>query len=686
MKKFVCVTWILSASLVASAVFAQAPSTPAPSPATVAVGLDPADMDPTAQPCQSFYQYAGGGWMKKNPVPPEYPSWGAFSELAERNREVLHQILERSAADKSAAKGSDVQKIGAFYGSCMDEAAIEAQGIKPLQPELDRIAKIASVADLQTEVARLQTSGVNAIFQFGSEQDRKKSTEVIATADQGGLGLPDRDYYTKTDPASKKIREQYRAHVTKTFRLTGDNAKQAAAHAATVLAIETKLAEASANRVERRDPDKTYNRMELAALNAMTPSFSWTAYFRDLHAPTIPAAVNVQQPKYFAALDRYLKSVPLSEWKAYLKWQLVAAASPALSSKFVGEDFDFNQRILQGTEKNLPRWKRCVDATDNGVGMALAKKYVEENFPPEAKARADRMVKNLIAALRDDLSTLPWMGAETRKAALAKLDSFMPKIGYPDKWRDYSTLEVDRGPYVLNSMRAIRFEWARDLAKVGKPVDRTDWGLTPPTVNAYYNPLLNEIVFPAGILQRPFFDGKADDAVNYGGIGAVIGHEMTHGFDDSGRKFDAEGNLKNWWTDQDLKNYQERAVCVEKQFDAYVFEGDQHLNGKLVLGESIADLGGLGIAWKAYQKSLEGKPRPAAIDGLSDDQRFFLSWAHVWAANDRPEFARLIVNTNPHPLDRFRAIGAPSNMPEFAKAFSCKPGDAMVRAQKCEIW
>jgi predicted metalloendopeptidase len=327
-----------------------------------------------------------------------------------------------------------------------------------------------------------------------------------------------------------------------------------------------------------------------------------------------------------------------------------------------------------------------VRSTDAQVGFALAKVYVAENFPPEAKARADRMIRDLIAALRDDLATLPWMGNETRKAALAKLEAFNPKIGYPDKWRDYSALEIDRGPYVLNTLKGTRFEWARDMAKVGKPVDRTDWGFTPPTVNAYYNPLLNEIVFPAGILQPPFFDPTADDAVNYGGIGAVIGHEMTHGFDDSGRKFDAEGNLKNWWTDADLKNYNARAACVEKQFDAYKYEGEQHLNGKLVLGESIADLGGLSIAYRAYQRSLKGKEKPAPIDGLTDDQRFFISWARVWASNDRPEFARLIVNTNPHPLDRFRAIGAPSNMPEFAKAFSCRPGDPMVRAQKCQIW
>ena len=670
--------------------FGQQSGSPAASAPTVdrpaAAGLDPSDLDRAAAACQDFYRYADGGWLKKNPIPPEYPSWGTFNELAERNREVLHRILERTAKDRSAEKGSDEQKIGDFYSSCMDEAAIEAQGTRPLQPELGRIARIANLQDLQAEVARLQTSGVNALFQFGSEQDRKKSTDVIATAAQGGLGLPDRDYYTKTDDASKKTREQYVAHVAKMFRLMGENAARAAAGAATVMAIETKLAEASMTNVEQRDPDATYNRMEPAELKSLTPSFNWTAYFRDIEAPPALSALNIQQPKFFRALDKQLAAVPLPDWKIYLRWQLLSTAAPALSSKFVDEDFDFNQRILEGTEKNLPRWKRCVRATDGQVGFALGKIYVRENFPPEAKARADRMVRNLIAALREDLATLPWMGEETRKAALAKLDAFNPKIGYPDRWRDYSALEIDRGAYVLNAMRATRFEWARDLAKVGKPVDRTDWGMTPPTVNAYYNPLLNEIVFPAGILQPPFFDARADDAVNYGGMGAVIGHEMTHGFDDSGRKFDAQGNLKNWWTDQDLKNYQERATCVEKQFDAYKFEGDLHLNGKLVLGESIADLGGVAIAYRAYQKGIEGQARPAPIDGLTDDQRFFLNWARVWATNDRPEFARLIVNTNPHPLGRFRAIGAASNMPEFARAFACKPDDPMVRAERCLIW
>ena len=686
MKKSICATWIVSASLVAAAAFGQAPSTPRLKPATITRGLDPLDLDASAKACQDFYQYADGGWPKKNPIPAEYPAWGTFQELAEKNRDALRKILERSAKNRPAKPGSEEQKIGDFYASCMDETAIESQGLKPLVPELDRIAKISNLKDLQTEVARLQVAGVNALFQFGSEQDRKKSTDVIATAVQGGLGLPDRDYYTKTDDASKKIREQYLAHVAKVFQLAGDDAARAAANARTVMTLETGLAEASMTNVEQRDPDATYNRMEPPALKSLTPNFNWTAYFHDIEAPPALSALNVQQPKFFQALDKQLTTVPLAQWKTYLRWQLLATASPALSSQFVNEDFDFNQRILEGTEKNLPRWKRCVRATDGQVGFALGKIYVQENFPPEAKARADRMVRNLIAALRDDLATLPWMGAETRKAALAKLDAFNPKIGYPDKWRDYSTLQVDRGPYVVNAMRATRFEWARDLAKVGKPVDRTDWGMTPPAVNAYYNPLLNEIVFPAGILQPPFFDARADDAVNYGGMGAVIGHEMTHGFDDSGRKFDAQGNLKNWWTDQDLKNYQERATCVEKQFDAYKFEGDLHLNGKLVLGESIADLGGVAIAYRAYQKSLEGKSKPAPTDGFTDDQRFFINWARVWAANDRPEFARLIVNTNPHPLDRFRAIGAPSNMPEFARAFSCKPGEAMVRAERCQIW
>jgi predicted metalloendopeptidase len=642
-------------------------------------------MDRSAPPCGDFYRYADGGWLKKNPIPADYPSWGAFNELDERNREILHQTLEKLVAGQPAASGSEERKLADFYASCMDEPAIEAAGIAPLQGELDRIAAIQDRVSLQEEIARLQERGVNALFQFGSEEDRKNSSQVIAAALQGGLGLPDRDYYTKTDQESKQLRAKYVAHVAKMLELAGDAPATAADEAKAILDFETKLAIPAMTRVERRNPDNTYHPYRGEELARLTPRFSWTAYLRGESVPE-GITINVWQPKFFEAVNGLLDSEPLPVWKTYLRWQLLHAAAPSLSKKFVDEDFDFSQKILQGTEENLPRWKRCVAATDQALGMALGKIYVRDHFPPQAKGRADRMVKNLVVALRDDLQGLPWMGSETRKAALAKLDAFAQKIGYPDKWRDYSHLAVSRGPYAANVLAASVFDFHRDLAKVGKPVDRTDWEMSPQTVNAYYQPARNEIVFPAGILQPPFFDAAADDAVNYGGIGAVIGHEMTHGFDDAGRKFDAQGNQHEWWTPEDLKNYEARARCVEKQFDAYVVEGDLHENGKLVLGESIADLGGVAIAYRAFVKSLEAKPSPPPIDGLTADQRFFLSWARIWATNDRPEFARLIVNTNPHPLGRFRAIGPPSNLQEFARAFACQPGDPMVRAERCEIW
>ena len=646
-------------------------------------GINPADMDPSVAACQDFNLYGNGGWLKANAIPADQSYWGSFTILEEQNRESLHKVLEKVSKASNAA-GSDDQKIGDFYATCMDEAAVEAQGITPLKAELAAIDKISSVPALQAEIARLQLIGVDAVFQFGSDQDRRNASEVIVGAYQGGLGLPDRDYYTKTDDASKKTRDQYVAHMTKMFTLAGADAATAAADAKAVMAFETRLAEASMTNVERRDPDKTYNRKTLAELAALTPNFSWTAYLKDLGTPPV-AAVNVGMPVYFQAVNKELTSTPLPVWKTYLRWHLIHAAAPSLSKKFVDEDFDFYGKTLQGTPENEVRWKRCVSSTDNAIGFALGKAYVRDYFPPEAKARADAMVKNLIAALRADLTTLPWMGEATRKAALAKLDAFDPKIGYPDKWRDYSALKIDRGPYILNLQRANEFEYKRDLTKVGKPVDKTEWGMTPPTVNAYYNPQKNEIVFPAGILQPPFFDAKADDAVNYGAMGAVIGHEMTHGFDDQGRKFDAQGNMREWWTPEDLKNYNERAKCVEDQYDSYVYDG-QHVTGKLVLGEAIADLGGLGIAYRAYQSTLAGKPAPAPIDNLSGDQRFYLAWARVWAANIRPELSKLLMNTNPHPLSQFRAIGPPSTLPAFAKAFGCKPGDPMVRKDLCQIW
>jgi predicted metalloendopeptidase len=649
-------------------------------------GIDPADMNPSAKPCENFYQYAVGGWLEKNPIPADYPSWGSFAALDQRNTESLRQILEKLASESSSAPaGSEERKLGDFYAACMDEKTIEAQGIDPLKPEFDRIEGIASLPDLQAEIARLQSRGANAVFAFGSEQDRKNSTDVIAAAVQGGLGLPDRDYYFKTDEESRQIRSKYLAHVTRMFELAGDAKAKAASRAKTVMDLETRLARASMDRVERQDSEKTYNRNDAAGLAKLTPNFSWTAYFRDIGS-AVPSAVNVAQPKYFEAVSALMKEAPLPDWKTYLRWKLLAAAAPSLSSKFVDENFDFYGRTLQGTPQNLPRWKRCVLATDGALGMALGKVWVKEYFPPESKKRADEMIRNMIAALSDDLQALPWMGEATRKAALHKLSTFDTKIGYPARWRDYSALKIDRAAHASNVMNGADFELHRDLGKVGKPVDRTDWEITPPTVNAYYNPLRNEIVFPAGILQPPFFDAKADDAVNYGGIGAVIGHEMTHGFDNEGRKFDAQGNLKNWWTAEDLKSYEARAACIEKQFSGYVVEGDLHVNGKLVLGESISDLGGLKIAYLAFRKSLAGKPEPEKIGGFTPDQRFFLSFARVWATNDRPEFARLITQTNEHPLDRFRAIGAPSNMSEFAAAFSCEPGDPMVRKESCAIW
>jgi len=644
-------------------------------------------MDRKVKACANFYQFSDGAWVARNPVPPEYPSWGTFDELQVHNREILHEILERAARDRNAPRGSTTQKIGDFYASCMDTQAIDAAGAKPLGPEFKQINAIHNLRDLQAEVARLQVDGVNVLFGFGSTQDEKNSTQVIAGADQGGLGLPDRDYYTKTDAKSQKLRTEYLAHVQKMFELLGDGPQQSTAEAQTVMGIETRLAKASMTRVDRRDPDKTYHKMTMGQLKTLTPNFVWPDYFHEVGHPDIPA-VDVAQPEFFKEVNQLLKSIPLADWKIYLRWHLIHAAAPALSSNFVQANFDFYGRTLEGTKKILPRWQRCVRSTDSELGFALGKVYVEKYFPPEAKARAEKMVQNLIAALREDLKTLPWMGPKTRKAALAKLDAFMPKIGYPDKWRDYSAYHVTRASYAQNVLDGNLFDFHRDVNKIGKPVDRHEWGMTPPTVNAYYNPLKNEIVFPAGILQPPFFDPKGDDASNYGGIGAVIGHEMTHGFDDEGRKFDAHGNLKNWWTPQDIKNFNERAQCIEKQFDSYVAVGKVHENGKLVLGESIADLGGLTLAYRAYQKSLEGKPSPQTIDGFTADQRFFIAWAQNWATNMTPQFARLLVNVDPHPIPRFRANGPLSNMPVFASAYGCTPGDPMVRppGERCRIW
>lgn len=650
-------------------------------------GFDLSNLDRTVKPCDNFFQFADGGWIKSNPIPAEYPSWGKYNKLAEDNREKLHQILEAAAKNSNAPAGSVEQKIGDFYSSCMNEAQIDKAGVQPLQNEFDRIDKISNLNELQAEIARLHGIGVPALFGFGAELDAKNSSQMIAGAYQGGLGLPDRDYYLKTDAKSQQTRDAYIQHVQKMFELLGDDLGKAAAETKTVMDIETKLAKASMTRVEQRDPDKTYHKLNMSELAAMIPDFSWPSYFREIGYPSIDT-VNVGQPDFFKELDADLTGTPLADWKVYLRWHLINASAESLPAKFVDADFDFYGKTLTGTQVNLPRWQRCVRSTDHYLGEALGQIYVKEYFPPEAKAHALEMVHNLMAALRADLATLDWMSEATRKQAIAKLDSYQLKIGYPDVWRDYSAYKVDRGIYIDVVQRGETFARNFRLSQIGKPVDRRLWSMTPPTVNAYYSPTRNEIVFPAGILQPPFYDAKRDDALNYGAAGAVIGHEMTHGFDDQGAKFDAHGNLKNWWTPEDIKNFQERGDCVAKQFDAFVVEEGLHENGKLVEGESIADLGGLTISYAAFEKSLETHGRPSPIDGFTPEQRFFLGWAQVYAGSARPEYARLIVNTNPHPLPRFRAMAPLVNMPSFAKAFHCSEGDPMVRpeAERCRIW
>jgi putative endopeptidase len=649
-------------------------------------GLDPGDMDTTANPCQDFYQFATGGWRAKNPIPAAYPSWGVGSKLANHNQEVLRGILENAAKNTAAPAGSTEQKIGDYYATCMNEEAIEAAGIAPLAPEMERIAKITSLRELQAESARMQSMGSGALFGFGSTQDFKDSSSVIGEAAQGGLGLPDRDYYTKDDDHSKELREKYVQHISKLLGLAGDSSDAAMAEAKTIMAIETSLAQASMTRVDRRNPDNTYHKMDRAGLKALTSNFNWDGYLTDIGYPNVQS-VNVGQPEFFKAMDKQLAAVPLADWKTYLRWHLVHWAAPSLSAPFVEENFNFYGKTLTGTKEILPRWKRCVQSTDRQLGEALGQVYVKENFPPEAKARALDMVHHLVAALHADIQSLDWMSPATKTQAQGKLDAIQLKIGYPDKWRDYSTYQVDRVSYVGNLQRGRQFEFNRQLSQIGKPLDRTEWGMTPPTVNAYYNSSMNEIVFPAGILQPPFFDASAPDAVNYGAMGAVIGHEMTHGFDDEGSRFDAQGNLRDWWTAEDKKNFDERGDCIAKQFSSYTLEGGQHENGKLVEGESIADLGGLTIAYKALQAALAAH-RQGSVGGFTPDQQFFLAWAHGWSSNERPEYVTMRLTVDPHAINRYRAIGPVSNMPEFQKAFGCKPDDSMMRpvADRCRIW
>lgn len=649
--------------------------------------INVANMDKTVPPGKDFYEYANGTWLKDTPIPGDYASWGVFNILNDKNLAMLHTIMEDAAANAKATPGSNEQKIGDFYAAGMDEKKIEADGLTPLQDELKRINAIKDSKDLQDELTHLHQYGFNVVFGFGSGQDFKDSTKVIGQAGQGGLGLPDRDYYINTDEDSQKILKQYKEHIGRMFALMGDDQATAQAKAAKVVAFETEMAQASMKNTDLRIPEKVYHKKTIVECDQLTPHFSWTKYCSDLGFPNI-SEINVAQPDFFKAVDGQIAGKSIDDWKTYLTWHLVEESSPYLSSKFVDENFDFNGKALDGKKQNLPRWKRVINIADKELGQALGQLYVKQVFPPEAKQRALELVHGLKAVLRDEITKLDWMGEDTKKNAVAKLDAFTEKIGYPDKWRDYSKLEIKRDSYVWNVLRGEQFEFNRELAKIGKPVDRTEWLMNPQTINAYYQAEMNEIVFPAGILQPPFFDAKADDAVNFGSIGMIIGHEMTHGFDDEGSKFDGQGNMKDWWTADDKKHFQERVDLIVKQFDGYTVAGDTHLKGNLVSGEAAADLGGLTISYKAMERALANKPHTKDAAGFTPEQRFFISFAQGWAQNTRLERERLMAKTNPHPIPHLRVNGTVANMDAFPKAFDLPDNCPLMLPpdKRCRLW
>lgn len=645
-------------------------------------GFDPKALDTKADPCTDFYQYACGGWLANNPIPPDQASWGRFNQLHERNQKILRDILETSAA--KTTRSAVEQKIGDYFSTCMDEKAIDAKGAEPLKPYLTDIQALKSKSDLTAQIIKLHMQGVYPFFSVGSTQDMKDATEMIAYVDQGGIGLPERDYYFKDDPKSVELRKQYVAHVQKMFELTGDKPDVAAAKAKTVMTVETALAKGSLDVTSRRDPEKIYHRMPVKQLVDMNPSVSWDRYLKAIGAPV--ETINVAVPEFFKQLESELKQVSLDDWKTYLSWHVIHSAAPILPSAFVNENFEFYGKALTGAKELRPRWKRCVQYTDSDLGEALGQKYVELTFGEEGKDRTLKMVRALEKALERDIQQLDWMTPATKKRALEKLHAITNKIGYPEKWRDYSNLDIKKGDAIGNSFRSNIFEFKRQIAKIGKPVDKKEWYMTPPTVNAYYDPQNNNINFPAGILQPPFYDNKMDEPVNYGAIGAVIGHELTHGFDDEGGRFDAKGNLDNWWTEADAKAFEERTNCIQKQYSEYHATPDLKLNGKLTLGENVADNGGLRIAYMGLMDTLGGK-KPEKIDGYTAEQRLFLGWGQIWCQNQTEQIRRMYAQTDPHSPGQWRVNGAVSNMPEFQQAFSCKVGLPMVRGENaCRVW
>jgi len=669
--------------LFAAVAFSQTPETPLHE-LPYSPSFDLSNMDTSVNPCVDFYKYSCGGWLKKNPIPPDQASWSVYAKLSQDNQRFLWGILEESA--RPAATRSNVEReIGDYFAACMDEPAVEKAAAAPLRGELDAIAGLHSVREFPELLARQHLAGVSAaLFNFGASQDYADSSREIAFAYAGGLGLPDRDYYTNTDAKSVEIRKEYVAHVGRMLGLLGDSPTQAAAEAEAVMRIETALARASLTRVKQRDPYNLFHKMTRKRLQALAPGFDWMRYLKALALPALDE-FNVTEPAFYKEVQSLLASTALADWKAYLRWHLVHSRAPYLSAAFVQANFDFFGKYLRGAPQLQPRWKRCARYVDRDLGEALGQVFVARTFTADMKARTLAMTKEIESAMEEDIQQLPWMGEVTKREALLKLHAVVNKIGYPDKWRDYSSIRIDRGDFAGNVERSMIFESRRELAKIGKPVDRTEWGMTPPTVNAYYDPQMNDINFPAGVLQPPVFDAKMDDAPNYGDTGGTIGHELTHGFDDEGRQFDGKGNLHNWWTKADSKEFQKRADCIAGQYAQYTVVDNIKINSRLTLGEDVADLGGEFLAFMAWKHATAGKDLKP-VDGFTPAQRFFIGFAQWACGDERAENKRVNAIINPHSPPEYRINGVVVNMPPFADAFACKVGQPMVREQPCRVW